>query len=299
MSYTAPEAVRYRYRLDGYDRAWFEADTRRTAYYTNLRPGDYRFLVTAANNDGVWSDQGAEVAFSIVPHYYESAWFRALLAVLAAGIVAAAWRMRVWQLRARERELSRLVEVRTDALREANAALVRIASLDGLTRIANRATFDLALAEAWDEHRERGAPLSVLICDIDAFKAYNDTYGHPAGDAALIRVAATIQLHARGPRELAARYGGEEFALLLVDRSYGDAVEAADALLDAVRALEIPHGTSPVAPRVTLSIGVASCVPGERLRVEHLIEAADRALYRAKRGGRDRVASGPPVMAPA
>lgn len=299
MSYVAPEAVRYRYRLDGYDREWVDAGARRTAYYTNLRPGDYTFRVAAANNDGVWNEQGARVAFAIEPRYYESPWFRALVALAAAAALAAAYRLRVQRLRTRERELTRLVGERTDELREANAALVRMASLDGLTRIANRATFDIALAQAWQEHRRRAAPLSVLICDIDAFKAYNDTYGHPAGDAALVRVAATIQSHARKPGHLAARYGGEEFAVLLADTPHDAAAAAAVALLEAVRALAIPHGTSPAAPRVTLSIGVASCLPDARLTVEQLVESADRALYRAKRAGRDRVASDPAAAAPA
>ncbi|HVF34152.1 MAG TPA: diguanylate cyclase, partial [Candidatus Saccharimonadia bacterium] len=298
MSYVAPEAVRYRYRLEGYDRGWVEAGARRTAYYTNLRPGDYAFLVSAANNDGVWNEQGARVAFSIVPHYYESDWFRALLVLLAVVALGVAYRMRVRRLRVRERELTRLVEVRTDALREANAALMRMASLDGLTRIANRTTFDAALAEAWDAHAARGVPLSLLLCDIDEFKAYNDTYGHPAGDAALIRVAETIQSHARGARDLAARYGGEEFVVVLA-RPHDEALATAGQLLDAIRALGIPHGTSRVATCVTLSIGVASCVPGEPLAPEQLVEAADRALYSAKRAGRDRVASAPPLAIPA
>lgn len=292
MSFVSPDAVRYRYRLDGFDSEWVDAGTRRVAYYTNLRPGDYAFRVIAANNDGVWNNTGDSVAFSIVPEYYETQWFRTLLGLVAIAALVALYRFRVWRLRANERELMHVVAERTDALRKANAELMRMASLDGLTRIGNRAAFDAALARLWDDHRARGASLAVILCDIDEFKAYNDTYGHQAGDTALIRVAATLQAQARLGTDVAARYGGEEFALLLATLKLPDAIAAATRLLDAVRQLGIPHRASTVAPHVTLSIGVVALIPDGNVSSEQAILAADQALYRAKNEGRDRVVVG-------
>lgn len=289
MSYVAPEAVHYRYRLEGYDRDFVDAGTRRVAYYTNLPPGAYAFVVQAANNDGVWNRAGARLAFSIAPHWYETRVFRVLAAFLAIAVLVAAYRVRLWRLRSNERALQQAVEESTRALKKANAELKRLANLDGLTRIANRAAFDTALERLWAEHRAHSAPLAMLICDIDAFKAFNDTYGHPAGDAALMRFAQTLAAQMRSENDVAARWGGEEFALLLAHCDLEQARVVAARVLDAVRALAIPHRASKVAAWLTTSIGVAACVPDSSSSPAHLIAAADQALYRAKDAGRDRV----------
>ncbi len=288
MSYVAPEAVRYRYRLEGYDRDWVEAGERRAAYYTNLPPGDYVFHAKACNNDSVWNEEGAKAAFTIAPRIVQTASFRLLVAcALFAGAVGI-YRLRVWRVRENERALTREVASRTEALRAANAELRRLASLDGLTRIANRGAFDERLIQAWEDHRARGASFAVLLCDIDSFKAYNDTYGHLAGDAALASVAGTLASVARRPSDLAARYGGEEFALLLGNCKAPEAAVIAQRLLDTVRALGIEHRESGVVPVVTISVGVAVCVPNGHAP-EDLVRCADQALYRAKAEGRNRV----------
>lgn len=292
MSYVAPAAVRYRYRLEGFDRDWKEAGNERSASYTNLPPGDYVFHVTASNNDGVWNDTGASLPFTLVPRWHQTAWFRALAATLVLGVVAAVVWLRLRDARRRERELTREVAQRTDALREANQRLERIAALDALTGIANRREFNRRLVQEWHEHARRAAPMAVLIADIDAFKAYNDTYGHLEGDAALAAVAGAIANAVRGPGDLAARYGGEEFAVLLPDCGAGEATVVAERMLAAARALGIAHRASDAADVVTLSIGVASVVPSEDLAPEAVLRAADEALYRAKADGRDRVATG-------
>ncbi|MCA1714558.1 MAG: diguanylate cyclase [Gammaproteobacteria bacterium] len=191
-----------------------------------------------------------------------------------------------------EDRLEQTVAERTDALREANEVLLRMASHDGLTRIANRSAFDAALAELWEDHRQRGASLAIIMCDIDFFKAYNDTYGHQAGDTALIRVAAALQAQARSGVDVAARYGGEEFALLLANLTPEAASAAATRLLEAVRQLGIPHRASTVASHITLSIGVVALVPDATTSPEQAIGAADLALYRAKHEGRDQVVVG-------
>ncbi len=287
MSYMAPEKVHYRYRLEGYDRDWLDAVDRRAAYYTNMPPGSYAFQVVASNNDGVWNKLGAQVAFSIRPRLQETVWFRVLLALAALLVVIGLYRFRLSQLRRHERELTREVALRTEELRAANAELRRFASLDGLTRITNRGAFDQALARLWDDHRRRGASLAVLLCDIDAFKAYNDSYGHVAGDAALIHVAATLQPMLRSAADVAARYGGEELVLLLADCAANEAIAISRNLLDAVRALAIEHRASNVARHITVSIGVAVLVPAGGQTPDLVVRRADAALYRAKAQGRD------------
>ena len=293
MSYVAPAAVKYRYRIDGFDRGWIDAGNSRAAYYTNLQPGDYVFRAIASNNDGVWNTKGASVAFTIVPSWYETWWFRVLVAVIIIGLLAAVYRLRVWRLHERERELTQEVTQHTEALRNANAELQRMAALDGLTHIANRGAFDRRLREALDEHVASGESLAVLMCDVDAFKAYNDTYGHLAGDVALTAVAGALTKVLRSKvADLAARYGGEEFAVLLTRCDATEAVAVAQRMLEAVRALALEHRCSSAAPHVTISIGISAVVPTAADSPEQLLRCADEALYRAKAEGRDRVGGG-------
>ncbi|MGH8158068.1 MAG: ligand-binding sensor domain-containing diguanylate cyclase [Rhodanobacter sp.] len=292
MSYVAPAAVQYHYRIEGFDRDWIDAGASRVAYYTNLPPGDYVFRVIASNNDGVWNTDGASVAFTIVPSWYATWWFRTLVAVIVIGLLAAIYRLRVWRLHERQRELTREVAQRTEALRDANAELKRLAGLDGLTHIANRGAFNERLSEALGEHAANGTPLAVLMCDVDAFKAYNDTYGHLAGDAALTAVAGTLTKVLRPDTDLAARYGGEEFAVLLAGCDATEAAAIAQRMLEAVRALAIEHRSSNAAPHVTISVGIAAIVPTATESPERLLRCADEALYRAKAEGRDRIVGG-------
>ncbi|MEO5560815.1 MAG: two-component regulator propeller domain-containing protein [Dokdonella sp.] len=289
MSFVAPAAVKYRYRIEGFDRGWSDAGPSRTASYTNLPPGDYVFRAIASNNDGVWNMEGARVAFTIVPSWYETWWFRALVAGAIIALLAAIYRLRVWRLHERERALTREVAQRTAALRDANAELKRVAALDSLTHIANRSAFNQRLREAWTEHAAHSVQLAVLLCDIDGFKGYNDTYGHLAGDVALTAVARALTKVLRSKADIAARYGGEEFAVLLTRCDASDAAEVALEMLDAVRALAIEHRASTTAPHVTISIGVAAAVPVATESPESLLRRSDEALYRAKAAGRDRM----------
>ena len=291
MSYVAPSAVRYRYRREGYDRGWIDAGASRIAAYTNLPPGDYRFRTIASNNDGVWNEDGATLRFTILPDWPATWWFRALALLAALGVLALLYRLRVWRLHERERALTREVAQRTEALRAANDELRRLAALDGLTRIANRSAFNDRLAEAWAMHAWRAMPVAVLLCDIDAFKAYNDRYGHLAGDAALTAVAGALSSNLRGDQDLAARYGGEEFAILLPDCTTAAAIAVAERMRLAVRSLAIAHAASDVATFVTLSIGVASTDATRAPGPDALLQCADEALYRAKAAGRDRIAT--------
>lgn len=292
MSYVAPAGVRYRYRLEGFDREWRDAGGGRVASYTNLPPGDYVFRVVASNNDGVWNEQGASVAFTLLPRWDQTTWFRSLAALLLLGGVIAIVRLRLRDARARERELTDQVAQRTEALRDANERLERIAALDALTGIANRREFNQRLLATWADHAARGMPMAVLIADVDEFKAYNDSYGHLTGDSALAAVAGALAGAVRGDADLAARYGGEEFAVLLPDCDIDAATTVAQRMLEAVRGLGIAHRACDVAPYVTISVGVASVVPRSGESPEIVLRRADEALYRAKAAGRDRIVAG-------
>ncbi len=174
--------------------------------------------------------------------------------------------------------------------------LRRLAKIDALTRLANRGTFDAALDREWRRCQRSAQPLSLALIDIDHFKAYNDCYGHVAGDECLRAVAAAIQSSARRSADMVARYGGEEFAIILPATDDGAARVLAERILTGVAARAIPHATSTVAPVVTVSIGVATIdfdrvEPAEGLRAaqQTVVELADAALYGAKGAGRNRI----------
>lgn len=172
-------------------------------------------------------------------------------------------------------------------LEAANQELQRLATSDGLTEVANRRKFDQYLEQEWRRLRREGEPLSLILCDVDFFKRYNDTYGHIAGDECLRRVACAISSAVRRPADLVARYGGEEFAAILPNTDAHGGLYVAEAIRSAVRALQLPHPKSTAAGTVTLSLGVSCTIPDCDTSPAQLIAAADRALYQAKRDGRD------------
>lgn len=294
MSYVSPSAVQYRYRLEGFDRAWTEAGNTRSAHYTNLPPGDYVFRVMASNNDGVWNQAGASVRFTLQPRWHQTWWLRSLVLVALAVLVVLGVRLRLRAAHARERELTAQVAQRTDALREANARLQRIAASDALTGIANRGEFNRRLRLAWEDHARRDASLAVLLVDVDDFKAYNDSYGHISGDQALTAVARRLVAITRSDGDLAARYGGEEFTVLLPDCDTQAALALARRMVDDIRGCALPHRSSSVGANITVSIGAASVHPARGGSADALLRAADAALYRAKAAGRDRALGAPP-----
>ena len=161
-------------------------------------------------------------------------------------------------------------------------------TLDALTSIPNRRQFDEVLEKEWLRGRRNHTPLSLLLMDIDFFKAYNDKYGHPAGDACLRRLAGGLVDVVLRPADLFARYGGEEFVLLLPDTEADGALSVAKRVQETVNQLNIPHADSTVADHVTLSIGVATLIPSEPLTPYDLVQCADELLYSAKRKGRNQ-----------
>jgi diguanylate cyclase (GGDEF)-like protein len=174
-------------------------------------------------------------------------------------------------------------------LEHRNRDLERISALDTLTQIANRRRFDAVLRQEWRRSARDDSPLSLVFCDIDYFKRFNDTYGHQAGDECLVRVAQAMEETLNRPADLVARYGGEEFIALLVDTGLEGARMLAERMRSRVETLKVEHRASGVASHLTVSLGVASVVPKPAVRPEDLVDLADRALYAAKEGGRNRV----------
>lgn len=194
-------------------------------------------------------------------------------------------------LRSQKRQLQQEIQERKrveEALRQANRELQRLVNIDGLTQIANRRCFDQVLHQEWKRLKREQAPLSLILCDIDFFKFYNDRYGHLAGDDCLKQVAQAIQQSTRRPADLVARYGGEEFAVILPNTTPEGAIQVATQIQATVANLNICHDRSQVSPLVTLSIGCVTVVPTSESTPENLIAAADQALYCAKVGGRNR-----------
>ena len=173
--------------------------------------------------------------------------------------------------------------------KQSEHALQRAAYLDPLTQIANRRHFDQFLDHEWQRAVRSGAPLSLVVLDVDHFKLYNDTLGHSAGDACLQAVAQAIGAHALRSTDLAARYGGEEFVLLFAETDSAAALLLAEAIRAHVVGLQLPHPGSPTSPWLTVSIGVATILPHPLGDREQLFVAADRAMYVAKDGGRNQV----------
>lgn len=173
-------------------------------------------------------------------------------------------------------------------LETTNLELQRLAAIDGLTQLANRRRFDEYLQQEWQRMLREQLPLSLILCDIDCFKLYNDTYGHQAGDVCLRRVAEVIQNSAKRAIDLSARYGGEEFAVILPNTDQEGAILVAQNIQSGVKELRIAHAASKVCDFVTVSLGVSNTIPSVITSSEMLINAADKALYQAKSEGRDR-----------
>ncbi len=185
-----------------------------------------------------------------------------------------------------------------EALRQANEQLSLLASLDGLTGLANRRKFDEQITWEWERAKREQTPLSLLIIDVDHFKYYNDTYGHLLGDDCLKQVAKTLQTICQRATDLVARYGGEEFVLVLPHTDQAAAETLAQKIQAAIAEQAIAHQSSPTNAHITLSMGLASLVPQAGMTVSDFIHLADQALYQAKLAGRNQLAIATPEPLP-
>ena len=192
------------------------------------------------------------------------------------------------------KEFDRIMKNINDELLQSNQKLNEYATKDSLTNIYNRRSFDLKIDEELNRATRDKLPLSLLMCDIDYFKLYNDTYGHQKGDKCLYKVATVIKTFFQRGGEMVARYGGEEFAVILPNTDTDRAKWLSELLIKAIHELGIVHGSSKVSDHITISIGVGTYNPTGNIPTSssHLIRAADEGLYKAKSNGRDRVETG-------
>jgi len=195
------------------------------------------------------------------------------------------------QLQAKTRELdikiAELKEIQTQ-LEERNDQLKRLSSLDGLTRISNRRRFDEVLDVEWKRALRNMDPICLIMVDVDFFKAYNDHYGHPAGDLCLKRIARALSSALNRPMDIVARYGGEEFVVILPGTDENGGAMVAETLRRIVEELNIEHLESREFGRITISVGISTITPNKGLYPTDLVKLADKALYRAKGLGRNR-----------
>ncbi|MEJ2394507.1 MAG: diguanylate cyclase [Candidatus Thiodiazotropha sp.] len=215
-----------------------------------------------------------------------------VIRLLAAQASVAIENARLYeQVQDYSRTLEEKVVERTARLKQLNTELQGLVDRDGLTGVANRRRGDAYLEEVWTRQRRQKQPLSIIMLDVDHFKAFNDNYGHQAGDDCLTAVAETAQAQLLRPDDLIARYGGEEFMLILPNTDSDGAARVGEKVRRAVEVLAITHAHSSAASVVTVSAGTATLVPDKEEGAEHLLREADIALYRAKRMGRNQVRS--------
>ena len=298
LSLQIPERVRFKYRLEGYDRDWVEAGTRRVAYYNNLSPGKYRFSVIASNDDQLWNMEGSAVGFTVKPHYYQTLWFYCLCGLGVVAMVVAVLRFNTRRLRARAAELTQVVDERTKELQlevaermRAEEAAVKarenmryLATHDDLTSLLNRgATLELLANELSRSRREKSFT-AVLMADLDFFKKINDMYGHSVGDEVLREVARRLLVSVR-PYDLVGRIGGEEFLVVLNNCDSDGAMDRAEQLRQAIAAAPVITAGSSIS--VTMSFGVISCQYWDSTSPDEFVRNADAALYAAKHAGRN------------
>ncbi len=289
LDYSAPDRLRYAYRLEGFDRDWVAADPlRRTAAYTNLAPGRYRLLIRGSNRDGVWSDV-LVLPVEVTPAWWQSWWFRAAGLLSAAVVLVVVVHLRTAVLRARREALERQVAVQTRELTEANHRLEELAARDPLTGIFNRRQFiDLAEREV-ERARRAGHQTSLLLIDIDHFKRVNDSYGHEAGDEVLKAVCDRLTAGLRDADTL-ARLGGDELGVLAPETDPAAALVVAERLRQSVASG--PYAAGEARLVITVSVGTATLNDLEE-PLKSLMGRADKALYAAKAGGRNRVVEAP------
>jgi diguanylate cyclase (GGDEF)-like protein len=299
LDYSAPRQLRYRYRLDGYDRDWIEVDAaQRVAAYAYLPPGDFNLRIQGSNRAGAWSPAEWRMALQVVPAYYQSWWFRVLMGLAGVAAIAGLFRLRLHQLRRRAALLERTVAERTASLEAAYLRIEQASLTDPLTQLHNRRFLEQVIQADLDlvvrRHREgasmpSASDMVLLMLDLDHFKQVNDQYGHAAGDAVLTQTAAILKRCMRNT-DYVVRWGGEEFLLVARFMEPGQGAALAEKIRAAIEAhsFELPTGQ---ALRKTVSIGFAPYpfVPGlaTAVTLDTLQRIADNALYAAKRSWRN------------
>ncbi len=212
------------------------------------------------------------------------------------GFTLALWREKnrilVHQLLEHQEDLNETLKIKTLELEEKNQTLKMLSVTDSLTGLANRRLFDMTIQKEWSRSIRTNEILSLVMCDVDMFKQFNDTYGHQLGDDCLKTISRVLKEFSKRGGDVAVRYGGEEFCLILPNTDLNKAIHIAQAIREAIEKEKIPHKTSSISPYVTASFGVSSNQIKElTMNYQQLIVTADKALYFAKEAGRNQVAN--------
>jgi diguanylate cyclase (GGDEF)-like protein len=297
LSYSWPGGVRYRFRLDGFDREWQEVGARRTAFYTNLPPGRYRFEVEARHEGGTPSPELATLELDLSPHFYETVWFKVAVGLALLLLAYLGWRYSVRQLRRRGRVLEEMVRERTRQLDDMNQRLREASLTDPLTGLKNRrflsdqlphdiAQVDRAYTRP-GEHPNRD--MCFLMVDLDHFKRINDTYGHGVGDQVLGQIAEILKSRIR-ESDYVIRWGGEEFLIVARYSEREQAGACARRIAQAVRSHRFVTDKGELEATCSIGLSTYPAVPTrpDALDWEAVVELADAANYLAKQEGRDR-----------
>lgn len=290
LSYFREQDTRYRTQLVGLEREpsdWTDLAVRELG---RLPSGHYVFRAWGRDYAGNVAGP-VELQFALRPAPWLAWWAWLGYAVLALLVIFAVWHLRTRAHRRQEEELRTLIEARTRELKKANELLLDLSYLDPVTGIGNRRRFDEQFPAEWKRAVRAKSYLSLVMIDIDHFKAYNDACGHQKGDECLRAVATALVDGLPRAGDSVARYGGEEFAVMLPLTDRVGAVKVAESLRLRVELLGIPHPNSSVAPIVTISCGVAAFVPTVDTPAEELVRLADEALYDAKLAGRNRTSA--------
>lgn len=282
--YTAPGLLRYAYMLQGYDIDWTLVDaTKRTAAYTNLSPGKYLLLVRGTNREGIYSSETLRIPVRVLPAWYQTWWLRLLGAAAVSCLIVLLVQARTAYLRRVKQRLEALVAKRTEELRRSKQQIEMIANLDAMTGLPNRRLFAERFGHLRASADRNRSGFTLVLIDLDNFKAINDSFGHAAGDTVLIAAAQRLGAVTREV-DVAARLGGDEFAILLEGTAQPEAIG-----LVCQRILQSFGAPVPVEGRIVqvgISMGCA-VYPRDGLTQSELYRVADQALYAAKAAGRN------------
>jgi diguanylate cyclase (GGDEF)-like protein len=282
------ERFGFRFRLDGFDSAWREVGSRRSAFYTGLPPGRYRFSVECRIADRPWGPRTELASIVVRPALYERWWVRLFALALGLGGIAFAFRRQRLRADRRLEDSERLLRERTSDLRRANERQAELSSVDPLTGLSNRRHLDETYEAEWKRAVHLAHPISLVLVDLGGLGSTHDALVHAAAGRDLAAVAKVIQSNARRPGDLAARLGGGEFALLLPGASLFEALEVAETTRAEIAALGIPQAGG-ATRYLTASLGVATVLPGPDGDPARLFHEAEAALRRARAAGPNRV----------
>jgi diguanylate cyclase (GGDEF)-like protein len=304
LDFTSPNKNKYAYKLEGYDDNWIDIGNRNVASFTNLNGGSYKLLVKATNSSGKWGNKFLSINLYIYPPPWKTWWAYGLYILVSILTVLLFIYLRTRSHKAeiiRQKQfvitLEEQVAEKTASLNEQAKDLIKVNEKlkiltykDGLTGLYNRRFFDQKLTEEINRHRREKQPLSLILCDLDHFKLFNDFYGHQKGDDCLKKVSQCICDSVGRLTDANCRYGGEEFAIILPNTSIVQSTLVADRLCLAIENIKIPHEKSTTNKFVTLTLGVVTVIPDYNTSVDSVVLSADKALYLGKFKGRNKVA---------